>query len=614
MFWPSTCADGEFFFDHMEGPELDPNEYLAMYDDWQDTSTWPRHPEEKQPHKLKTAEAGAGAVSACQVKNAENAAFEQADPLDKPGIIGAFCRTYDPIDKAIDAFLLDVYAPSDTPDRYDYIPGESADGVVVYDDRFIYSYHATDPLHDMLLNAFDLVQLHKFGDLDAGCSPETPSEELPSFKRMIEFAHNDERVKALLEEEQQKQIIDCFDVIDDVDEDDDIGDNVNNGSIAGGGNGNGSGSGSSSGNSSNSGNSWMNKLERDKNGAIKATLPNLLRILTFDTKLQAVVYNSMEGKVEANGKLPWEHPEPEWRDADDAQLVSYVNTEYASFSAHQCHIALTKVADDRFYHPVKEYIKNLPAWDGTERVDTLLIEYLGAEDSKFTRAVTRKTLCAAISRIQDPGCKFDAVLTLVGPQGVGKSTLIAKLGGKWFSDSLSFNDIQNKTAAEKLQGTWIMEIGELVGLKKTEVQAVRSFITIQDDRYRAAYAKRVTSHKRQCIFIGTTNAMTGFLQNTTGNRRFWPVKTPGGGAKKSWDLTEEEIKQIWAEVLTYVAKGESLYLDDSLKSMADEAQRDAMESDEREGLVQMYLEKPLPDNWDDMDIIARMKYLILFPN
>jgi predicted P-loop ATPase len=201
------------------------------------------------------------------------------------------------------------------------------------------------------------------------------------------------------------------------------------------------------------------------------------------------------------------------------------------------------------------------------------------------------------------------MLVLNGPQGIGKSTLIARLAGEWFSDSLSLNDTKDKTAAEKLQGYWILEIGELAGLRKTEVETLRSFLSRQNDIYRASFGKRATPHLRQCVFFGTTNAETGYLRDTTGNRRFWPVKTPGGKDKHSWDLDEHEINQIWAEVLEYVNAGEKLYLDAKLDNYAKEEQREAMESDEREGLVREYLEKLLPENWADMTLYERRNFL-----
>jgi len=200
------------------------------------------------------------------------------------------------------------------------------------------------------------------------------------------------------------------------------------------------------------------------------------------------------------------------------------------------------------------------------------------------------------------------MLVLSGPQGIGKSTLISRLAGEWFSDSLNLGDTKDKTAAEKLQGYWILEIGELAGLRKAEVETLRSFLSRQNDIYRAAFGKRATPHPRQCIFFGTTNAESGYLRDTTGNRRFWPVKTPGGGDKHTWDLTAEEIAQIWAEALVYVNAGEKLNLSAEIEALAKKEQREALESDEREGLVREYLETLLPENWDDMDICDRRAF------
>ncbi len=550
MYWPSTSADGEFIFRDIEGEPLNPDGVLSRYKDWRDSSEWP--------------------VSSRQQSIVQREMRKQADPLTKDGVIGAFCRTYT-IEDAIAAFLPDVYQPSAMPGRYDYIPADSQAGVVIYEGKFAYSHHATDPACGKLMNAFDMVRIHRYGDLDEKVSEDTEASKLPSFNAMSEFAVNDENVKMTIAGERME-----------IAEKEFSGENED----------------------------WQKQLEYEKRSTVvKNTLRNLLLILNNDEKLKGIVFNQLSDGMEIKGAVPWEHPGRFWRDADDAQLISYIDLTYGTFSMRNYNIAVTKAADDRSYHPVREFLDALPEWDKVPRVDTLLIDYLGADDTPYVRAVTRKTLCGAVCRVLSPGCKFDTMLVLNGPQGVGKSTLISRLAGDWFSDSLNLSDTKDKTAAEKLQGYWIMEIGELAGLKKAEVETLRSFLSRQNDIYRASFGKRATPHLRQCVFFGTTNAEKGYLRDTTGNRRFWPVKTPGGSRKHSWELSGEDIRQIWAEVLVYVKAGERLYLDGKMEDTAKSEQREAMESDEREGLVREYLDTLLPEKWDGMDLFERRNFL-----
>ncbi|NBI88243.1 hypothetical protein D3Z47_19450 [Lachnospiraceae bacterium] len=550
MYWPTTPADGEYVFKRCDGEWLDPDRYLAAHPGWRDCAGLPRSVRE------------GGIV--------ERGRKQQEDPLGKQGVIGAFCRTYG-INEAVHVFLKDIYQESALQGRFDYIPADSSAGVVVYDDVFAYSHHATDPACGKLLNAFDLVRIHKFGGLDEKVPEDTEAVKLPSFKAMCEFAVNDENVKMTIAGERME-----------IAEKEFSGENED----------------------------WLKQLEYEKRSTVvKNTLRNLLLILNNDEKLKGIVFNQLSDGMEIKGEVPWEHPSRFWRDADDAQLISYVDLTYGTFSARNYDIAVTKVADDRSYHPIREFLASLPEWDKVPRVDTILVDFLGASDNAYVRAVTRKTLCGAIARVMNPGCKFDTMLVLNGPQGKGKSTLISKLCGEWFNDSLLLNDTKDKMAAEKLQGYWILEIGELAGLKKTEIETLRGFLSRQNDIYRASFGRRATPHPRQCVFIGTTNAENGYLRDTAGNRRFWPVKTPGDAARVLWEMTEEEIRQIWAEALVRYKEGEPLHLDNELAGMALKEQQIAMEVDEREGMVRDYLEMPLPERWDKMDIFDRRNYI-----
>jgi predicted P-loop ATPase len=535
MYWPSTPADGEYIFKTIGGGELDPDSYLSKLSDWRDCSLWP--------------------TSSRQSEVLQRTVSQQQDPLEKEGVVGAFCRAY-PIENAIAAFLPDIYEPSTMDGRYDYIPADSSAGVVIYDGKWAYSHHATDPACGRLLNAFDLVRTHKFPDLN----------EKAGFKAMSEFAVKDEAVGALLlAEHRQKAAADFAD--DD----------------------------------------WEKVLTRTKHGEIENTLGNLLLILTYDESLAGVRFNRLANQIYGDG-LPWERVHPAWRDADTAQLVAYVDSHYGEFTARNYELALTKVADDRAYHPIRDYLDKLPPWDETPRADTLFINYLGAEDTPYTRAVTRKTLVAAVARVKRPGIKFDSIPVLNGNQGIGKSTLIARLGREWYSDSLSISDMKDKTAPEKLQGNWLLELSEMAGIKKMDVETVKSFASRIDDKYRPSYGRVVESHPRQCIIIGSTNNDGGFLRDVTGNRRFWPIRVSGEGAKKPWDISDEEVGQVWAEALALFDAGEELFLKGDVAAIAEAEQRNALENDDREGLVAAYLETLLPEGWDAMDIYKRQDY------
>lgn len=545
MYWPSTSSNGEFFYRVKDGEELDPDVYLAKYDDWHDASTWP--------------------VSSRQSEVVRRSISQQADPLTKPGVVGAFCRAYT-IEDAVEAFLSDIYAPSAMNGRFDYIPADSSAGVVVYDSKFAYSHHATDPVCGKLLNAFDLVRLHRFRDQDESCAPDTPVGRLPSFKAMTDFALQDERVKAVFAEDRQAQASQEFS-----DED------------------------------------WQNALELDKAGNVKDTMTNICTILRCDPNLKGIVFNQFKSMLDVIGKLPWPQVKPGWSDTDVACAKLYFEKTYGIWSPTKFKDALLAVTSaERLYHPVKEYLSNL-TWDGTPRLDTLLIDYLGADDTPYVRAVTRKTLVAAVARIYRPGVKFDSILVLNGEQGMGKSTLFALLGKEWFSDSLAISDMKDKTASEKLQGYWLLELSELNGIKKMDVEVVKSFITRTDDKYRQAYGTTVESHPRSCVIVGTTNSDGGFLRDITGNRRFWPVTLTGCGKHHPWELTE--VDQIWAEAIEYFHRGEELFLKGDVATEAYSQQREAMENDAREGIVQEYLDRLLPEGWDRMDIFERRNFL-----
>lgn len=353
---------------------------------------------------------------------------------------------------------------------------------------------------------------------------------------------------------------------------------------------------------------WMlEQLDKTEKGKLKNTITNAEILIKMDKRFDSVRKNIMADQIEVGKELPWVRSEDknEWTDDDDSQLRKYLE-RFGLFSKQNVMDALTVVAGNRAYHPVRDYLKSLPPWDGVERADRFFCTFLGAEDTPYVRAVTRKTLCGAVMRVFNPGCKFDTILVLNGGQGLGKSSCIHILSCGWFADSLKIADLQTKAAVENIQGVWLVEIAELTGLKKADVELVRSFVTRQDDYGRNAYGRRAVHKPRQCVFFGTTNAQEqGFLRDIDGNRRFWVIDVPDEGGERTTvgeraDLFQDEVDQIWAEIMVRVKDGEKLYLTDpDIIKEAENIQNRSIEADPRQCIIERYLETPIPTDWYD---------------
>ena len=553
MYWPSCSQDGEYVFEYLDAPLLEPDEVLATYHNWQDVSSWP--------------------MSSRVAEVVKKTAAKQKDPLIKGGLVGAFCRAYT-IQEAIAAYV-PTYQPCDEPGRYTYTEGSTAAGEVIYDDKFSYSHHATDPASGQLLNAWDLVRLHQFAELDEDVDPDKPASQRPSYKAMAQLAAGDERVKAQLVADRTAEA--AADFCEEAAEPENT--------------------------------DWTSKLKITEKGALAQTIENVVIILENDPKLAGcLAYNEMDHNIVTLSSTPWNKAKGprQWVDADDAALRYYLEKKYGISGKDRIFDAVNVVAQRNAFHPVREYLDSC-TWDQVPRVETLLIDYLGAEDNEYTRAVTRKTLAAAVARIYRPGCKFDYMLTLRGRQGLGKSALIAKLGGPWFSDT--FTTMQGKDAYEQVQGVWLMEVGELAGMRKAEAETIKLYISKQRDRFRPAYGRRLQEFPRQCVFIGTTNEAQ-FLRDTTGNRRFWVVDTPNEPTKSLWDdLTPETVRLIWGEAVEIYKSGETLYLPRELEAVAREVQEAYEEENPKAGLIIDYLDRLLPEDWESLDIYSRRQWL-----
>lgn len=559
MYWPSVCADGEYIYYTADKPMLSADGLLGLYADWRDMGSWPTVPGETTPQRL---------------------AAKQEDPLSKRGIVGAFCKVYD-IETAMDTFLPGVYTPTEDTGRYTYSGGSTTGGAVVYDQgRWLYSHHATDPCGGRLVNSFDLVRLHKYGDLDDSAQPGTPTVRLPSYTAMLALAQADEQVDALLVDERWEKAREAFGPVSDAE-------------------------GGTAPDRQEDDGAWRRKLTVNGQGQPEKSMQNIRLVLENDPALAGKIrLNLFNGRTDVIGDMPWPRPgnQKTFTDTDAANLRLYLEPFLGKLPRQDLFEVVDTVAESAAYHPVRDYLAGLQ-WDGTPRLDTLLVDYLGAADTEYTRAVTRKSLVAAVARVMSPGCKYDTMLVLVGGQGRHKSTILAKLGGEWFSDSLrTFGD---KDSMETIQGTWINEIAEMQAMARADINQVKQFLTKTSDYYRAAYGRFTAERARQCVFFGTTNSRE-CLTDLTGNRRFWPVDIDVVGRKKNvFEHLDGERDQIWAEAAMRYVAGEELHLPPEQDQVAMAVQEEHRTSDYREGLIRGFLEEEIPEDWIRWDLRQR---------
>lgn len=550
MYSSSCSADAEWSMWEAQGEPLDPDTWLAEYADWRDVSCWP-----------------------VALPAADKAAKKAGDPREKTGIIGAFCRAY-ALTQAIEEFLSDTYERAKGLDRWTYKGGSSYGGMRTYNDTWAWSDHATDPANDgHLKNAWDLVRIHRFGQLDADAKEDTRTGSLPSTKAMEAWALEQPEVSAELTRAQLANAADDFAADDD---------------------------------------DWLAQLEHEpRTGAVSPSARNISLILANDPDVAGKLMRDVRTDIPVvkDCTLPWRDVEglSNWHDVDDAGLRVWYEDKWGIQGRQKIADAMELAASKQPYDPVREYLESLPVWDGVERLDTVLIDHLGAEDCAYTRAVTRKVLCAAVRRAIHPGCAMDYMLILEGRQGIGKSKILADLGGEWFTDSLTISDMQRpKDASEKLQCNWLAEVAELDGMARTSVESLKAFVTTRVDNYRAAYAKRAAKYPRRSVLIGTVNNVNGYLRDASGNRRFWPVQC--NGRYKLGTIAGALRDQIWAEAVD-AEPTEELYLSGELEAVAEDKQTAAMEEDPREPIIAAYLNMPVPEGFNDMPMSDRELYI-----
>lgn len=557
MYWPSCSADSQYVYYAEDKPLLSVDGLLSTYTNWRDYTSWPVVPGAVNPVRL---------------------AAKQGDPETKKGVVGAFCRVYD-VETAMDVFLPGIYTAVDTmPGRFTFTGGSTTGGAVLYDNgKFLYSHHATDPCGNVLVNAFDMVRLHKFNDRDDDAAPGTPTNRLPSYTAMCELATQDTKVSRLLLKERWDEATEGFQAVQSDEPEDD---------------------------------SWRERLKmHPKSGNPLPTIDNIWIILENDPRLKGrFALNEFAGRGEVLGALPWAEGAQRrlWGDNDNAGLYWYLEKVYGITGRANVDGALSLHSERHAFNEVSAYLQGLH-WDGQERLDTLFIDFLGAEDNEYTRAVTRKAFTAAVARAMKPGCKYDNMTILSGRQGLGKSTLLDKMSRGWFNDSI--RTFEGKEASELLQGVWIVEVGELDAFRRSDVSRIKQFLSQKADRFRAAYGRHVKEIPRRCVFFGTTNNVD-FLQDRTGNRRFWPVDVGVHAPTRNvWRDLDHEVDQLWAEAVVRWRSGESLYLSGELEELAQQRQEAHREASTKEGLIMDFLELPVPKEWPNWTLEQRQVFL-----
>ena len=557
FYYPSTPKDGTYQFEYQDGPALDVDEVLDTYDDYHDSSAW--------------------SYGTQEVNTLHRAMRKAGDPLEKRGLIGAFCRTYT-IARVIEVYLSDVYEPTAHEDRYTYSKGSVAGGLCVYEDKWAYSHHATDPVSGQLCNAFDLVRLHMFGLMDDDY--EGDMTKSPSYIAMTELAEKDAEVRKRVVKERVDSAAADFGGIA-------AEDNSDTGSD----------------------DDWKSRLELS-HGNIRSTITNVVLILENDPKLKGKLrHNDFSGFDTADLDLPWERTGEVWTDKDDANMRAYLENNYNITGKDKVGDALEVVFNRHHSHPVRAYLNHLK-WDGVPRLDRLIIDYIGADDTPINRAMTRKQFAAAVARVMHPGCKYDYCLVMTGGEGIGKSTLLKIMGGEWFSDSLVTTE--GKDGMESLRQGWIFELPELASIRKSDVEQVKCFLSKQQDRYRPAYGKRMAVYERQCVFFGTTNR-DDFLKGDTGNRRFWVLPVALSKRKVSGDMFAQlkaNRDQLWAEAVQRYKDGEKLYLEAEMEREARVIQNDYNidNDDPVPGMLDEYLSQKLPPDWYDWSLERRRAF------
>lgn len=498
------------------------------------------------------------------------AAEKAEDPLEKDGPIGDWCRAWSITELVMGREdgtpgpLADIYEPTEWSQgaitRMTYKHGSTSNGAVVYEDKFIFSHHGSDPTQEMLVNAYDAVRVHLFGDKDKKVDPDEPMGKRPSVEEMKKFMGGDSAFRQQQAESRydmdSKLLDDATEDMDiEIDEDyvrpDDDDDDLDAEELLG--------------RPLDSIKTeedrhiarrrakapkppkrWIAKeLELTDDGIIKTTMHNIALIIMNDPRFwRRIGYNEFNYQIVVTSDIKSRTkliPEfivkdrvngDRWQEINDIIIRATIEGPAGKgqpgygikVGKEMVHDAVRLAAMANRFHPVIEFLED--CYDDEkhdpECLETVFIDYYGAEDNVYTRQASKMAMIAAVARVMEPGCKFDFAVIFEGPQGIGKSSGVKALIGKeWFGE-IDVDLKDRKSIAEQIAGKWALELPELSAMHKSEANDAKAFMTRQHDDVRMSYDRNISILPRQCIIFGTTNDRE-YLRDTTGNRRYWPI-------------------------------------------------------------------------------------------
>ncbi len=480
---------------------------------------------------------------------------------ERKDIVGTFCRTYS-CKVVIKKFLPELFSFDSESGLY--VSTFNPDLKLEVDEALdiVWISGVNTPY-----NAFDIVRMYRFGELDKSAKDGTAAKRLPSYRAMMQMCSEDSAYRLTLIKEKNRPI--CVEADE-----------------------------------------WEAALSLNERNLIERTGQNIKLILLNDMHLKQVRFDRFTKQDITECPEFCNERDNRIDDESVGKIAIYFERVYGlQLSQPRILEMLKTTSKERGFNPVHEFIQSA-VWDKVERIDTVVIRYLGAEDTTLTRMQTRKWMVGAVARAFNPGCKFDHILTFTGPQGVGKSTFLNVIAGNWFSDSFSFAH-DDKSKIEDITGAWIVEISELNGMKRAhDAEAAKAFLSRVRDDVRPAYARKSESIPRSNVFAATTNE-TEFLQSCNGNRRWWIIPIKGVGEVREWiDDLKVEVPQLWAEAYHYYSGGEALFLPLELESEANKRQAEytTAAGDELLEEIEAFLNRPVPAAYFSWPLSRRLQW------